>query len=81
VQQVRGFFWPLCRSLQQAPEVALLDERRAEIRHDEVADEQHAEIRQVDEQPVVGLAALDRNQLDARATELSWVWRSTVASG
>src|SRR6266567_7335310 len=51
--------------IQQPLKVALLDERCAEIRHDEIADEQNALIRQVDEHRIVSLASLHRNELDA----------------
>ena len=37
---------------QQSVEVAFLDEGRAEVRHDEVADEHHAEVGKVNEQRV-----------------------------
>src|SRR5712692_10614482 len=56
--------------IQQPLKVALLDERCAEIRHDEIADEQNSLIRQVNEHRVVGFASLHRNQLDACSPDL-----------
>src|SRR5260370_28951834 len=56
--------------IQQPLKVALLDERCAEIRHDEIADEQNALIRQVNEHRIVSFASLHRNELDACSTDL-----------
>src|SRR5260370_972642 len=56
--------------IQQPLKVALLDERCAEIRHDEIADEQNALIRQVDEHRIVSFASSHRNELDARSPGL-----------
>src|SRR3989454_3322088 len=56
--------------IQQPLKVALLDERCAEIRHDEIADEQNALIRQVDEHRIVSFASLHRNELDAGPSDL-----------
>lgn len=56
--------------IQQPLKVALLDERCAEIRHNEIADEQNALIRQVDEHRIVRFASLHRNELDAYSPDL-----------
>ncbi len=61
--------------IHQPLKVALLDERCPQIRHDEIADEQNALIRQVDEHRILSFASSDRNEI------LSSVRRSTVMSG
>src|SRR5205807_6193201 len=50
--------------------VALLDERCAEVRHDEIADEHYALIRQVDEHRIVSFASRNGNELDACSPDL-----------
>src|SRR6267143_5659087 len=56
--------------IQQPLKVALLDERCAEIRHDEITDEQNALIRQGNEHRIVGFASLHRYELDACSADL-----------
>src|SRR5712692_212424 len=51
--------------IHQPLKVALLDERCPQIRHDEIADEQNALIRQVDEHRIVSFTSSHRNELDA----------------
>src|SRR5260370_38566987 len=59
--------------IQQPLKVALLDERRAAIRHDEIADEQNALIRQGNEHRILRFASLPRNELDAGSPALQLV--------
>src|SRR5882724_848958 len=56
--------------IQKPLKVALLDERCAEIWHDEIADEQDALFRQVNEHRIVSFASLHRNELDACSPDL-----------
>src|ERR1700730_5912940 len=56
--------------IQQPLKIALLDERCAEVRHDEIADEQNALIGQVNEHRIVSFASLHRNELDACSPDL-----------
>src|SRR5689334_8189449 len=56
--------------IHQPLKVALLDERRPQIGHDEVADEQNALIRQVNEHRIMSFASLHRNELDACSPDL-----------
>src|SRR5712691_9998705 len=56
--------------IHQPLKVALLDERCPQIRHDEIADEQDALIRQVNEHRIVSFASLHRNELDACSPDL-----------
>src|SRR5215471_19902968 len=58
--------------VQQPLQVSFFDERRAEVRHDEIADEQHAQIRQVDEQGIVSFTASHGNELDVGATDFQF---------
>src|SRR5260370_39738876 len=51
--------------IHQPLKVALLDERCPQIRHDEIADQQNALIRQADEQRILSFASSDPNELDA----------------
>src|SRR5579859_389656 len=50
--------------IEKAVEVTLGNERRADVGHDEIADEEHTQIGQMDEYGVVRLAATNRNQFD-----------------
>ena len=54
---------------QQAFDAALFDEGRAEVGHQDVADEEHAVIGQVDQQGIAGFAAARRPQREARAAD------------
>src|SRR5712691_6339205 len=56
--------------IHQPLEVALLDERCTQIRHDEITDEQNALIRQVNEHRIVSFASWRRNELDASSPDL-----------
>src|SRR5262245_37623547 len=51
--------------IEQPIQAPFLHKRRAQIRHDEIADEHHAEIRKIYKQPIFGFSALDRNKLDS----------------
>src|SRR5216684_1963661 len=62
--------------IQQALQIPLLYKRRPEIRHDEIAYEQNALIRQVDEHRIVSFSSLHRNQLDSGSPDLQL--RATV---
>ena len=55
--------------VQQALQVSFLDEWRAKIRHDEIADKQDAQIRQVNEHGVMGFTAFDGNELYAGSAD------------
>src|SRR5215831_7936893 len=56
--------------IKQALEIAFRYERSAEVRHDEIADEHHALIRQVDEHGVVSFASPDRDDFDVCTPDL-----------
>ena len=47
-----------------------LDKGRSEVRHDEIADEHHALIRQIDEHCVMRLPSLHGDQFDAGSSDL-----------
>src|SRR5437867_5321961 len=51
--------------IEKAIEVPFHDEWRSNVRHDEITDEHHAQIGQVNEHGIIRLSAMDRNQLDA----------------
>src|SRR5580692_1605573 len=71
VQQILWIFlYHYIDRVQQPLKISLLDERCAQIWHDEIADEQDAFIRQMDEHGVVSFTSLHRNQFDACATNL-----------
>src|SRR6059036_3846788 len=55
--------------VQQPLQIALLDEWRTKIRHDEVAHKENALIRQFDEHRVRGFSSTHRNKPDARSTD------------
>src|SRR5258708_26496160 len=56
--------------VDQSLKIPFLYKGRSEIRHDEVAHEHSPLIRQVNEHGIVSLPALNRNELDARSTDL-----------
>ncbi len=56
--------------IQQSLEIALLHKGRSEVRHDEIAHEHHALIRQMDEHGIVSFSSLHRDQLDACSSDL-----------
>src|SRR5215467_2127076 len=56
--------------IEQTLKVALLDERRTQIRHDEITDEHNALIRQVDQHCVMSFSSLHGNELDACSPDL-----------
>src|SRR5215467_8855967 len=56
--------------IEQTLKVALLDERCAQIRHNEITDEHNALIRQVDQHCVVSFSSLHGNELDACSADL-----------
>ena len=56
--------------IEQALKVSFFHERRSDVGHDEIAHEQDAQVGEMHEHGVVGLAALHRNQLDARSANL-----------
>src|SRR6266704_1693344 len=58
--------------IHQPLNVALLDDRCPQIRHDEIADEQNALIREVNEHRIVSFASLHRNELDACSPDLQF---------
>src|SRR5579863_6276740 len=64
------FFNNYIDGVQQALKIPLFDKRRPEIRHDEIAHEENALVRQVDEHCIVSFASLHGNQLDARSPDL-----------
>ena len=71
VQQIaRMFFHDDVDRIEQSLQIAFLHKRRPEIRHDEIAHEHNAQIRQVDEHGVVSFSSLHGNQLDARSPDL-----------
>src|SRR5262249_24400586 len=51
--------------VEKAIEVTFHHKWRSNIRHDEIADEHHAQFRQVNEHSVMRFTAMDGNQLDA----------------
>src|SRR5713101_1061471 len=55
--------------VEQTLNVPLHDERSTDIGHDEIADEKHAQIGQMNEKSVVCFSAVDGDQLDARSTD------------
>ena len=59
----------LVDGLEHAVDASLLDEGRTEVRHQDVAGEQHAVLGQTDQQRVVGLAATRGQQLEARSAD------------
>ena len=66
VQHVtRMFLYHDVDRIEQAIKVTLHDEWRTDVRHDEIADKDHAQIGQMDEHGVVRFSAVDGNQLDA----------------
>src|SRR5215831_11060722 len=50
--------------VQKPIEVTFHDEWRSDVRHDEITDEHHAQIGQVNEHGVMRLSAMDGNQLN-----------------
>src|SRR5260370_37806669 len=71
MQQIpRILFYHDIDRIQQPLKIALRDERRAWIRHDEVSDEHNPLIWQVDEHRIVRFASLHRSQLDPRTPDL-----------
>src|SRR5882672_103487 len=58
--------------VEQALEVTLHSKRRAQVRHDEIADKEHAQIGEMDEHGVVRLTAMDGDQLDARSADFEF---------
>src|SRR5215471_12512439 len=50
--------------VEKAIEVTFHDKWRSDVRHDEITDEHHAQIFQVNEHGVMRLSAMDGNQLD-----------------
>src|SRR5438876_2141366 len=55
--------------IEKAIEVTFYDEWCSDVRHDEITDEHHAQIGQMDEYRIVRLSAMDRNQLDAGSAD------------
>ena len=45
------------------------NERRTEVRHDEISDKENAQIRQMDEHGVVRFSPVNGNQLNARSSD------------
>src|SRR3984957_2134787 len=58
--------------VEQALEVTLHSKRRAQVRHDEIADKEHAQIGEMDEHSVVRFTAMEGDQLDARSTDFEF---------
>src|SRR5258708_4137401 len=71
-QAARILFRHNIDGIEQPLKVALLDRRRAEIGHDEIADEKNALIQQVNEHRIVSFAALHGNELDACSADLQF---------
>src|ERR1700730_141497 len=55
--------------VEQALQVTLDNKRCTQVRHDEIADKEHAQIRQMDEHGVVRLSPMNGNQLNARSSD------------
>src|SRR6266404_4878356 len=73
VQQVsRVFLDHDINRVEQALQIALLDERGAKIRHEEVSDEHQAQLRHLDEQGIRRFSALHWDKFDAGAADLHW---------
>ncbi len=71
VQQVsRMLFNHNIDGIEQPLQIAFFYKWRPEVRHDEIAHEHHAMIRQVDEHGVVSLSSMDRDQFDVRSPDL-----------
>ena len=58
--------------IEQPLQIALLDERRAKIRHDEISDEDYAQVRQLDEHSIRRFSARYRDKFDASAADGQW---------
>src|SRR5258708_31295278 len=56
--------------IHQALQIPFHHKRRPDVRHDEIAHEQNAVIRQVDEHRIVSFSSLHRNQLDSGSPDL-----------
>src|SRR5215469_16773222 len=70
VQDVaRIFLHDHIHCVKQALKVALVHERRTNVRHDEVASEKHSQFGQMDEHRVMRFSAMNRNQLNARSAD------------
>src|SRR5215468_11712595 len=65
VQHITWMFLPDdIDCVEKAIEVTFHDKWCSKVRHDEIADEHHAQIGQVNEHGVMRLSAMDGNQLD-----------------
>src|SRR6267378_7741302 len=60
--------------VEQALKVAFHSKRRTEVRHDEISNKEHAQIRQMDEHGIVRLSAVNGNQLDACSANFYFGW-------
>ena len=56
--------------VEQTIEVTLHHKRCTKVRHDEIADKEHAQIGEMNEHGVVRFSAVNGNQLDARPAYL-----------
>ncbi len=65
----RIFLYHHVDCVEQALKVTFHNKRRTEVRHDEIADKEHAQIGEVNEHGVVRFSAMNGNQLDARSAD------------
>ena len=71
VQEIfRLFFNDDIHRIEQPLQIALFDEGCPEIRHDEISDEQHTQVRHCDEHAIRGFSSSYGNKLNARSADV-----------
>src|SRR5580700_11204890 len=66
------FFNDDVNGIQQALQIPLPNKRCSQVRHDKIAHEQNALIRQVDKHRIVSFPSLHRNQFDSSPPDLQF---------